>query len=126
MRLYRLLLWSVALSLTAAALYAQCKPGASCCAAKPEWLGCPVTAASSGVTAASSGKLPLLQHPDVFRDRTSGAIYENLTLECGCPVLVLKPDSYECMFDKDLGYPDLAAALREVYRLAKLHEDKQR
>ena len=43
--------------------------------------------------------------------------YVTMPLKCGCPVVVYKPDSCPC-FDRE-HYPELVAALDQVYILAK-------
>lgn len=66
---------------------------------------------------------PVLETHEKYSDRTSGAVYERVTLGCGCPITVLDPASYGCLADPDVGYPDLAAAVKEVYRLAQKHRE---
>lgn len=48
--------------------------------------------------------------------RPSSGVYERLYLNCGCALVVYKPDSCRC-FDRE-HYPKLVDALNEVYRLA--------
>lgn len=72
----------------------------------------------------SQEKLPELELPFKFKDSLTGARYEHITMEKGCPLLVIDPSSCPCMGGPTCGYPDLAAAVKEVYRLAKLYEKR--